>query len=255
MNRAASSTTVTSSSNPSVFGQSGVTFTATVSDASSASSGTPTGTVQFKTNGVNFGSAVTLSGGSGSSVSLPTTFAVGTYTVTAAYSGDANFSSSSGLLSGGQTVNKSASSTAVVSAANPSVHGVNSTTFTATVSDASSGSSGTPTGTVQFQTNGVNFGSAVTLSAGSASSGVLPISLPPGNYTVTAAYSGDGNFASSVGTLSGGQTVKQGVQIVVTFDGANGAYPYAGLVSTGDPVLIWDHGCRRQFGRRHGVLR
>ena len=70
-------------------------------------------------------------------------------------------------------------------------YGENGVTFTATVRDASSGSSGTPTGTVQFLTNGVNFGSAATLSGGSASSASLPLTLPVGNYTVTAVYSGD----------------------------------------------------------------
>jgi hypothetical protein len=57
---------VVSSINPSVSGQS-VTFTATVS---SGSPGTITGTVQFQTNGVNFGSAVVLSGGAGDSAAF-----------------------------------------------------------------------------------------------------------------------------------------------------------------------------------------
>ena len=55
--------------------------------------------------------------------------------------------------------------------------------LTATVIDNSIGSSGTPTGTVQFETNNVAFGSPVTLSGGGA---VLPLPLntPVGNYPV-----------------------------------------------------------------------
>ena len=60
-------TALGSSLNPSTYGQS-VTFTATVS----GEGGPPTGTVQFKTNGVNFGSAVTLSGGSATSTAIST---------------------------------------------------------------------------------------------------------------------------------------------------------------------------------------
>ena len=60
---------------------------------------------------------------------------------------------------------------------------------------------GTPIGTVQFKTNGVNFGSAVALSGGSASSAAIS-SLAVGSYTVTADYSGDGSFNTSSATLS-----------------------------------------------------
>ena len=95
-NQAASTTTVTSSSNPSDLNQS-VTFTATVT-----STGTPTGIVQFKIDGTNLGSTVVLSGG----VATITTAAltVGAHAVTADYSGDSNFTPSTGTLSGGQIV-------------------------------------------------------------------------------------------------------------------------------------------------------
>jgi uncharacterized repeat protein (TIGR03803 family) len=225
------STAVASSSDPSVYGQSGVTFTATVT----GNRGTPTGSVQFKTNGVNFGSAVTLSGGSASSVALPTTLLTNTYAVTALYSGDATYNASSGTLSGGQTVNRAASSTAVSSSdAGLSSYGQSTVMFTATVSDSSSGSSGTPTGTVQFLTNGVNFGSAVTLSGGSASSGVLPAALPPGSYAVTAAYSGDSNFLTSTGTLNGGQTENKAGSLtaVSSSDGGTSVYGQSGVTFT-----------------------
>jgi CSLREA domain-containing protein len=94
--QAATTTTVTSSANPSDLTQS-VTFTATVT-----STGTPTGFVQFKIDGTNFGSLVALNGGVAtiSTASL----AVGSYSISADYSGDSNFTPSSGTLTGGQIV-------------------------------------------------------------------------------------------------------------------------------------------------------
>jgi hypothetical protein len=96
--KAATTTGVSSSVNPSEFGQS-VTFTATVTSGA----GTPTGTVQFKDGGVSIGSAQTLNAGG---VAQLTTSALtaGTHIITADYNGDANFLLSSGTLSGGQVV-------------------------------------------------------------------------------------------------------------------------------------------------------
>jgi large repetitive protein len=203
VNRASSSVAVAASVNPSVYGQP-VTFTATLT-AVAPGAGTPGGTVQFKTNGVNFGSAVTLAGGSASSAALAS-LAVGSYTVTAEYSGDSSFNISSGTLATGQVVNQANSATAIASSANPSVYG-QPVTFTATLTAVAPGA-GTPSGTVQFKTNGVNFGAAVTLSGGSASSAAIS-SLAVANYAVTAEYSGDGSFNTSSGTLVGGQTVNK----------------------------------------------
>jgi len=69
-------------------------FTATVS---STSAGTPTGTVQFYSNGASIGSG-TLSGGRASTAATLFT-ATGTDAITTTYSGDTNFSGSNGSLS------------------------------------------------------------------------------------------------------------------------------------------------------------
>jgi hypothetical protein len=75
-------TTVTSSVNPSTPGQS-VTFTATVADTGPGGAGTPTGSVQFKIDGSNYGSSVVLASGhaSVSDAALST----GSHTVQAVY--------------------------------------------------------------------------------------------------------------------------------------------------------------------------
>jgi hypothetical protein len=182
-------TALSSSANPSVFGQS-VTFTATVTPTSG--SGTPTGTVTFSDGGVSIGSG-TLSGGT-------TTFAtsglaVGNHTMTASYSGDSNFNSStSSALT--QTVNKDASTTVVTSSPNPSSLG-QAVTFTATVT-ANAPGSGTPTGNVTF-TVGTRTLATVTLnSSGHAS--FTTSGAPNGTSTLTAHYNGDGNFLTSSGS-------------------------------------------------------
>ena len=207
-NTEATTTTVVSSSNPSVYGQS-VTFTATVSVAAPGA-GIPAGTVQFQIDGSNFGSAVALVDGIATS-NATATLSIGNHTVTAVYSGDIKFTASTGTLSGGQEVSQAVTIT-VASSANPSVYG-QSVTFTATVSVAAPGV-GTPIGTVQFQIDGSNFGSAVALVDGVATSNATA-TLSIDNHTVTAVYSGDINFAAGTGTLSGGQKVNQAITTTV----------------------------------------
>jgi hypothetical protein len=76
---------LTSSANPSMVGAS-VTFTASVT----AASGTPTGTVSYLNGATQLGSAALASGTASYSTSA---LAAGSYSITAVYSGDANFSS------------------------------------------------------------------------------------------------------------------------------------------------------------------
>jgi hypothetical protein len=202
VNKANSNTALASSVNPSVFGQS-VTFTATLT-AVGPGAGTPGGTVQFTIDGTNFGTPVTLAGGAASTTTAA--LAVGNHTVGAVYSGDASFNNSSGTLTGGQNVNKAGTSTALGSSANPSVFG-QAVSFTATVTAVGPGA-GAPSGTVQFTIDGANFGTAVTLAGGTASS-TATAALAVGNHTVTAVYSGDGSFNTNTGTLTGGQVVNK----------------------------------------------
>jgi pseudomonalisin len=81
-------------------------------------------------------------------------------------------------------------STVTVSASPKSVIAGQSVTFTATVTGNS------PTGTVQFQINGVNFGSPVQLVNGVATLTTSQLTVT-GTDTITAVYSGDANNAGS----------------------------------------------------------
>ena len=184
--KGSSTTTLSSSSaNPSVYGQS-VSFTATVT----GTNGTPTGTVTFMDGATTLGTNTLASG---QATFTSTTLSAGPHSITAVYNGDGNFNTStSSALS--QTVNKSDTTTALTSSANPSVSG-QSVTFTATINPVAPGA-GTRTGTVQFAIDGVNFGAPLTLSGGSATSAATN-SLSLGSHTITAVYSGDSNFNSS----------------------------------------------------------
>src|SRR5262249_42968574 len=141
VNKSASLTAVTSSLNPSVFGQT-VTFTATVS-AVAPGSGTPTGTVTFLDGTATLG---TRSLSAGSATLATSALTIGNHTISLSYAGDANFNTSTSAAI--TQTDKGASSTAVTSSLNPSVFG-QAVTFTATVS-AVAPATGTPTGTVTF---------------------------------------------------------------------------------------------------------
>jgi hypothetical protein len=93
-------------------------------------------------------------------------------------------------------IGQTASTTVVTSSVNPAIlH--QAVTFTASVHSTGSG---TPTGTVQFQVDGVNVGGPVTLTNGSAK--LTTAALTVGPHTVTAVYGGDSNFLGSSGSLT-----------------------------------------------------
>jgi len=94
--------------------------------------------------------------------------------------------------------------TSVSSSANPALVG-QTVTFTATVAPVSG--SAKPTGTVVFRADGLVLGAPVALSNGTA--GTTTASLATGTHVVTVAYGGAAGFGRSVGTLAGGQVVKQ----------------------------------------------
>jgi hypothetical protein len=200
VNKSDTTTGVTSTPNPTVFGQ-GVTFTATVT-AVSPGAGTPAGSVAFSVDG-GPGQAGTSIGG-GQWTFTTTSLSVGSHTITASYGGDGNFNASSGDDSASQQiVNKANTSTAVASSVNPSVWG-QSVTFTATVTAVSPGA-GTPSGTVDFLDGGSPIGSG-TLSGGVAT--FTTSALAVRSHTITTHYEGDGSFLSGTdGPLTGNPQV------------------------------------------------
>jgi len=183
VDKADTTTTVASNNNPSAFGQN-VTFTATVSP--SGTTGTPGGSVTFKDGATTLGSSPLSSG---VATFATASLAVGPHSITAVYGADTNFNgSTSAALT--ETVNKANTATAVASNNNPSVFGQN-VTLSATVSPSGA------TGTVQFF-DGATLLGAPTLSGGTAT--LSTASLSAGTHSITATYSGDGNYATSSST-------------------------------------------------------
>lgn len=189
---AATTTAVSSSANPSVFGQP-VTFTATVS---TAGLGTPTGNVQFFDGASPIGGPVALNG-SGQAQVTTSSLSVGNHTITVNYAGDVpnGFNASSGSLAGGQTVNKANTTTGLTSNQSNPVGTNIPVTFTATVSPVAPGA-GTRTGTVTFSRNGSPVCSNVAINGAGQATCTITFTLA-GNYNITASYSGDTNFNAS----------------------------------------------------------
>lgn len=190
-------TKVASSANPSVWGQP-VTLTASVSSASGAS-GTPTGQVTFMDGSTTLGTAALSSGTASLTVG---NLQVGAHSITATYSGDAAFTSSSSTAIT-QTVNKAATQTTITSLQNPSVYG--GRTIKATVQAVSPGA-GVPTGNVTFSPyDGMSADNNPLDSTGTTYGGEA---IPAGGQSVSATYAGDDHFQPSrSNTIS--QTVQQ----------------------------------------------
>ncbi len=205
VDRAASGVLVASSANPSTY-SSPVSFSATVSPASAS------GEVQFQIDGMDFGAPVALVGGSATSPAI-SSLSVGVHAVTALYSGDAIYLASSAGLAGDQIVEKAGSSLSVASSANPSVFS-SPVSFTATVSPA------TASGSVQFQIDGADFGTPISLVDGSATSPAIS-SLSVGAHAVTALYSGDHSYLASSAGLAGDQLVERAGSTLVVASSAN----------------------------------
>jgi hypothetical protein len=180
--KSATSTTLNSSLNPSIYGQK-VTWTATVTTSGSI---TPTGKVRFMWSIYTIGSATLNS--SGVATLTKSNLNADTYPLTAVYSGDAaNLSSRSTVVN--QVVLGTSSTVTLTSSPNPSTQG-QAVTFTAKISSPTV----IPTGPVTSTVGKTVLGTA-QLSGGKAKLAVS--SLPVGSTKVTVTYYGDSNIAKS----------------------------------------------------------
>lgn len=240
---AATTTEVSSSAAPSVFGQP-VTFTAEVAGTGADA---PTGDVQFLVDGVPLGDPVTLEDGHAQSESI-SDLSVADHAVTVTYDGDDEFGPSTGELT--QTVTQAATTTTVTSSANPSEVG-EAVRFTASVSAEQSAAE--PTGSVQFSVDGLAIGAPVPLADGAARSEDV-IGLTAGGHSVTAEYLGDAGFAGSEKTITQEVTAAEStitmtssenpavvgtpVQFTATVGGGNAGLPTGDVQfqADGDPI-------------------
>jgi len=184
---------LTPSANPSIAGNL-VVLTATLNPYSLASFTTDGETVTFY-NGVTALGTGTLS--SGIAYQYLSSPPAGTDTLTASYSGDANFSVASGTVV--QTVSQVATTLNLSSSTNPSIAG-SQITLTATLNPYATSNPydepilTTDGETVTFYSGGKSIG------IGALSSGVATLNINPllgGSYTLRATYPGDTNFTAS----------------------------------------------------------
>jgi hypothetical protein len=229
VNKADTTTSVASSVNPSVSGQS-VTFTATVTVNSPGSQAVanPTGTVTFYDGGVAIGTGTLINAATDTATFTTSVLATTTHAITAAYtSGDGNFTPSVGSATVNQVVNKASTTTSVVSSVNPSAAGQN-VTFTATVTVIGPGSqaAANPTGTVTFYDGGVAIGNGTLSNAATDTATFATNALSGGTHAITAAYtSGDNNFNPSLMSTAITQSV---VSFVLMNPTSNGALTVSG---------------------------
>ena len=186
---ATTTTTTTTSVTPSDPTQS-VTFTATVAGVDVT--GTPTGSVTFVIDNVNQ-SPVALSNGAATLVT--STLAAGAHTVGAIYGGDGAFATSNATVLA-QTVNSKAASSIGLQSSGAAQLGQN-VTFTATVTSADAGVTGTPSGTVTFSVDGDAQTPDVTIVSGVATFSTSTLTVNGSPHTIGATYNGDSIFGTS----------------------------------------------------------
>jgi hypothetical protein len=204
--QASTKTSLATSMNPQVLGQS-VTFTASTSSVSP----NVTGTIDFEDGGAVI-SSVNL-GTDGNAVFTTSSLTAGTHTITAVYSGDTNHAASTSVAVS-QLIVQAAGAT-FTSSLNPSVSGQN---VVFTMKLASVGAV-IPTGTVTFSDGGTTLGTSPVDGTGTAT---LQIStLAVGTHPMTASYSGDQNYAVTKATLT--QTVQSASTQVALVSSANPA--------------------------------
>ena len=192
LNKPTTNTALTSSLNPSIYGQK-VTWTATVTSSGSI---TPTGKVQFTWSGYTIGSATLNS--SGVATLTKSNLNADSYPLTAVYSGDVNnLRSTSAIVN--QVVTETTSAAKITSTPNPSTLG-RAVTFAATITSPTV----TPTGPVTFMVGTKILGTA-QLSGGKAKFTISTLAV--GSTKVTATYYGDSNIAKSSASVT--QTVHQ----------------------------------------------
>ncbi|HBI42411.1 MAG TPA: hypothetical protein DDY78_06060 [Planctomycetales bacterium] len=230
-----------SSPNPSVQYQT-VTLTASVGFP-----GGPLmmGSVTFTDGATQLGTQpITQQGPGSGSASINTSFStVGSHTILAVYSGDANYNSVSSTVT--QTVNpgqpQSATTTTLTTSGSPSAPGY-PVTFTAYVAGQNGGA---PTGTVTFKNGATTLGTGTLVQGSSVSTATFTTSsLSLGDHTITATYSGDPAFTASASAALT-QTVENEPTTTTLTSNINPSVPGQGVTFTAN-VFSASSATRRQ---------
>ncbi len=190
-------TTTISSSEPEAQVGDPVTFTAQVSPNTPHIATAPTGTVTFAVGGAQLGSPVIINASGSATSQADSTLGLGASSVTATYSGDGNYTGSTGQMT--QQVHPPLTGTTTTLTATPTSSDYGEAVgLTATVGSAS----GTPDGAVNFYNGDTLLGSAgLNLTAGNDQASLSVADLPVGSDSLTAVYQGD-DFVTFAGSGS-----------------------------------------------------
>jgi subtilase family serine protease len=168
----------------------------------------PSGTVTFSSaSGILGIAAVTpnvfpsaASDNSSATLTIPASrLPVGVNAVTVSYTGDTNYASSTSMpASVTVTGSTQVSSSTTLSLSSATVAPGASYTFTARVFPTTP----QPTGTITFASDGQLVSTPVSLVAGAATVSAPLLAITPGTHLITALYSGDSNYQSSVSAVA-----------------------------------------------------
>jgi hypothetical protein len=180
-------TTLSGSPNP-VSAGAILTLSTTVSATGPATgAGALTGQVTFSEGATVYGNGTINS--SGVATLQISTLGAGTHNIVASYLGNTNYATSSSAVLV-EVVQTTATITTLTSTAQTTLAGEQAS-FTASVSSSTQ----TPTGTVDFYSNGASVGSALLTAQGTAT--LLTSSLAVASDSITAVYVGNGNYNTS----------------------------------------------------------
>jgi hypothetical protein len=202
INATGTTTALTASAQNITVGQS-VTFSAAVT---SGTGGIPTGTVSFREGAAVVGTG-TLNA-QGVTTTTTSSLTVGTHIITAIYSGDSNYiTSTSNTVT--VVVAQAGSSITLASSLNPAVVGQN-VTFTASVP----ASTPAATGTVTFMDGAASLGSVNLTGTGVATFSTTQ--LAAGQHAITAVYSGDANHSGATSSVVNELIVQQATAAIIS---------------------------------------
>jgi len=176
--------TLTSSPNPSSYGNP-VLFLVSIANSGSVA---PTGTINIL-DGANQIGTSTL-GAAGQTTFTTSMLSVGTHSITASYAGDLHYGAATSPADS-QVVNQATTVTTLVAAPNPAFAG-GPVALTAAIKVTQG--AGAPTGTVTFTSGSATLGSAAVGATGTAT---ISPSFPVGADSIVATYSGDTNDSGS----------------------------------------------------------
>jgi hypothetical protein len=202
--------------------------------------GTTGSTVKFTAGGTTLtgcGAVPLTSSGTATCTTTALVASGSAYAIAAVYSGNTAYSGSTGNYA--MTVNKDATKSTVTGCTpNPSTYPA-SVSCTATVVSNSPGS-GTPTGSVAFQSPlGTSITGCSTSALASGSATCATTALPAGTDSVYAVYSSDGNFSASTSAAYSQVVNPSTVNVTVGTSPAGLAFTVDGTIYTSAKTLTW----------------